>query len=34
MFDSDRISNLFNITGLHNVFAIYKTMDEAASKFK
>jgi len=34
VFESDRISNLFNITGLHNVFAIYKTVDEAAAKFK
>ena len=34
VFDSDRISNLFNITGLHNVFAIFKSMDEAAAKFQ
>jgi anti-sigma B factor antagonist len=34
VFDSERIANLFNITGLHNVFAIYKTLDEAAAKFQ
>lgn len=33
VFDSERITNLFNITGLHNVFTILATVDEAAGKF-
>jgi anti-sigma B factor antagonist len=33
VFDSERITNLFNITGLHNVFSIYKSVDEASGKF-
>ena len=34
VFDSQRITTLFTITGLHNVFTIYKTMEEAEAKFR
>jgi anti-sigma B factor antagonist len=34
VFNSDRIKNLFTITGLQNVFTICKSLDEAAQKLK
>ena len=34
VFESERITNLFNITGLQNVFSIFKTVDEAGKSFQ